>query len=62
MFVFNDTMTKIKSHFVPHEIIIYDDRDPHRINRHIKNIVLYKTNFCKTFIRVKKQYVPSFNV
>ena len=55
-------MTKIMSHFVPHEIIIFDDRDPHWMNRHIKNIVLYKTNFCKTFVRVKKQYVPSFNV
>ena len=38
------------SNFVPNEIIICDDRDPPWMNRHIKNVILYKANFHKTFV------------
>ena len=59
--IFNNTITNIMSNFVPNEIIICDDRDPPWMKRHIKNLILYKANFYKTFVRGKKQYVPSFN-
>ena len=51
--VFNHTITKIMSYFVPNEMIICDDRDPPWMNRHIKNLILYKANFYKTFVRGK---------
>ena len=41
------------SNFVPNKIIICDDRDPPWMNRHIKNLILYKANFYKTFVRGK---------
>ena len=45
--------SQILSNFVPNEIIIYDHRDPPWMNRHIKNRILCKTNFYKTFMRGK---------
>ena len=51
--VFNDTITNIMPHFVPNEIIICDGRDPPWMNRHIKNLILYKAIFYKTFVRGK---------
>ena len=51
--IFNNTITNIMSNFVPNEIIICDDRDPPWMNRHIKNLILYKANFYKTFARGK---------
>ena len=51
--IFNNTITNIMSNFVPNEIIICDDRDPPWMNRHIKNLILYKANFYKTFVRGK---------
>ena len=54
--VFNDTITNI-SNFVPNKIIICDDCNPPSVNRHIKNLILYKDNF----LYVEKQYVPYFN-
>ena len=51
--IFNNTITNIMSNFVPNEIIICDDRDPPEMNRYIKNLILYKANFYKTFVRGK---------
>ena len=51
--IFNNTITNITSNVVPNEIIICDDRDPPWMNRHIKNLILYKANFYKTFARGK---------
>ena len=48
--VFNDTITNIMSNFVANGVIICDDRDPRWMNRHIKNLILYKDNFYKTFV------------
>ena len=50
---FNDTITNIMSNFVPDEIIICNDRDAPWMNRHIKILILRKTNFFKTFVRGK---------
>ena len=49
--VFNDTITNIMSNFVRNEIIICGDRYPLWINSQIKNLILYKHNFYKTFVR-----------
>ena len=51
--IFNNTITNVMSKFVPNEIIICDDRDPPWINRHIKDLIHYKANFYKTFVRGK---------
>ena len=61
--VFNDTITNIMPHFVPNEIIICDDRDPPWMNRHIKNLILYKAIFYKTFVRGKNSmfHLLTFN-
>ena len=53
VFIFNSTITDIMSNFFPNEIIICDDRDPPWINGRIKNLILYKANFYKTFVRGK---------
>ena len=42
--VFYDTMLNIVSNFVPHETIIFDNRDPPRINSKIKKVVNEKKN------------------
>ena len=39
------------SNFVRNEIIICGDRYPLWINSQIKNLILYKHNFYKTFVR-----------
>ena len=38
--IFNDTITNIRSNFVPIEIIICDNQDPPWMNHHIKNHIL----------------------
>ena len=58
--VFNDTITNIRSNFVPNEIIICDNQDPPWMTRHIKNHILQKIISIKHFY-VEKKYVPSFN-
>ena len=49
------------SNFATNEIIIYDDRDPPWMNRHIKNLILYKDNFYKTYVRGKNSLFHLFN-
>ena len=44
---FNKTTLNIVSNFVPHDTIIYDDRDPPWINTQIKNLINNKKNFIK---------------
>ena len=41
------------SNFVANEKIICDDRDTPWMNHHIKNLILYKANFYKTFVSGK---------
>ena len=48
--VFNNAITNIMSYFVPNKIIIRDDWDPTWMNHKIKNLILYKANFYKTFV------------
>ena len=43
------------SNFVPNEKVICDDRDTPRMNHHIKNLILYKANSYKTFVRGKNR-------
>ena len=50
---FHDTISNIMSNFVPNVITIRYHRDPSWMKCHIKNLILYKTNFYKTFIRGK---------
>ena len=51
--IFNNTITNIMSNFVPNEVIICGHGDPPWMNHHIKNLILYKANFYKTFVRGK---------
>ena len=61
--VFNDTITNIMPNVVPNEITICDNRDPPWMNRHIKNLIFYKTNFYKTFVHGKNSmfHLLTFN-
>ena len=61
--VFNDTITYIMPNFVPNKIVICDNRDPPWMNHHIKNLILNKTNFCKTFVHGKNSmlHLLTFN-
>ena len=61
--VFNDIIKNIMSNFVSTDIIICDDRNISWKSRHIKNLILYKANFYKTFVRGKNSmfHLLTFN-
>ena len=40
--IFNNTILNILSNFVPHEILLCDDKDPPRFNKKIKGIIQKK--------------------
>ena len=53
---FNKTTLNIVSNFVPHDTIIYDDRDPPWINTQIKNVINNKKILYKNiFVAAKMQ-------
>ena len=51
--MFNKTI-KNMSNYIPHEIIICDDRDPPWINKDIKQLILDKNHAYKSYIRKDK--------
>ena len=42
-----DTVFKIISNFIPSETILIDDKDPHWINKKIKDLIHEKDLVCK---------------
>ena len=48
--MFNKTIKNIMSNYIPHETIICDDRDPPRINKNIKQLILNKNHAYKSYI------------
>ena len=59
---FHDTISNIMSNFVPNVITIRYHRDLSWMKCHIKNLILYKTNFYKTFIRGKNSMIHHLTV
>ena len=47
--VFNATTKNIMTNFIPHETIIYDDRDPPWINNRIKKLIHERNNLYKVY-------------
>lgn len=47
---FNETIINIVPNFVPSDIITYDDWDPPWMNRYIKNLIIAKNNFYRSFV------------
>ena len=41
---FNKVVLKVMSNFVPHEIIVCDDRDPPWFKKHIKDLILHSVS------------------
>ena len=50
VYMFNKTIKNIMSNYILHETIICDDRDPHWINRDIKQLILDKNHAYKSYI------------
>ena len=49
----NKTIKNIMSNYIPHEIVICDDRDPPWINKDIKQQILNRTFNCHNPIGIK---------
>ena len=58
--MFNKTIQNIMSHYIPHETIICDDRDPHWINKDITQLILDRNIVYKPYICNDKS-LRSFN-
>ena len=48
--LFNRTIKNILSIYIPHETIIYDDKDPPWFNNNIKQLIQEKNNTYKSYI------------
>ena len=44
VFLFNRTIKNVFSNYIPHEIIICDDRDPPWINNRVKELIHEKND------------------
>ena len=44
VYMFNKIIKNITSNYIPHEIIICDDRDPPWINKDIKQLTIWGSN------------------
>ena len=56
--LFNRTITKILSDYIPHETIICNDKDPPWFNNNIKQLIKEKNNTYKSYILSNKN--PQF--
>ena len=54
VFLFNRTIKNILSNYIPHEIIICDDRDPPWINNRVKELISEKNNAFQCYLRSNK--------
>ena len=53
-FLFNRTIKNILSNYIPHEIIICDDRDPPWINNRVKEIIYEKNDTFQCYLHGNK--------
>ena len=60
VFLFNRTIKNILSNYVPHKIIICDDRDPPWINNRVKELINEKPDTFQCYLRSNK-YLKLFN-
>ena len=54
VFLFNRTIKNILSNYIPHEIIICDDRDPPRINNRVKELIIEKNDIFQCYLYSNK--------
>ena len=54
VFLFNRTIKNILSNYIPHEIIICDDRDPPRINNRVKELINEKNDTFQCYLHSNK--------
>ena len=54
VFLFNRTIKNILSNYIPHEIIICDDRDPPWINNRVKELISEKNDTFQCYLRSNK--------
>ena len=67
VFLFNRTIKNILSNYIPHEIIICDDRDPPWINNRVKEIINEKNDTFQCYLHgnndpkliTKVEYLPN---
>ena len=52
--LFNKTIRNILSNFIPHETIIFDDRDPPWINNRVKHLINEKNAIYKNYLKNNK--------
>ena len=54
VFLFNRTIKNILSNYIPHEIIIYDDRDPPWIHNRVKELINEKSDTFQCYLHSNK--------
>ena len=54
VFLFNRTIKNILSNYIPHEIIICDDRDPPWINNRVKELISEKNDAFQCYLHSNK--------
>ena len=54
VFLFNRTIKNILSNYIPHEIIICDDRDPPWINNKVKELINEKNDTFQCYLHSNK--------
>ena len=54
VFLFNRTIKNILSNYIPHEIIICDDRDPPWINNRVKELINEKNDTFQYYLNKDK--------
>ena len=55
VFLFNRAIKNILSNYIPHEIIICDDRDPPWINNRVKELINEKNNTFQCYLHSNKE-------
>ena len=50
--IFNQTITNILCNFIPHEIVLFDDRDPLWMSKEIKKLIHEKKAFSIVSIKI----------
>ena len=55
VFLFNRAIKNILSNYIPHEIIICDDRDPPWINNRVKELINEKNNTFQCYFHSTKE-------
>ena len=51
VYVFNQTIINILCNFIPHETVLFDDRDPPWMNKQIKRLIHEKKNIFNCYCR-----------